>query len=287
MNSKFTRSFLGIFALATLGTAVLPTQVQASTIVLNSGQVSGNPGTPGQTDSNITYWTKGIAVNPLSSNPFTAADFAAANGTGPCPDICGSAEVVAPHLAWIPSLPNAPDARWINWKAGPSPSFDGSLAASVLYAYRFNVPESTINSAAIEMYWAIDDFLGQFPVFPDPNPIGVYINGHALGSSFSGAGYASEYFASQSIPSNWLNPGSNNWLYVYQRDAAAVVSGAIFCASISVNVPSSGRKPCAAPVPEPSSIIGLAVLSTLGAASTLKRQIKSSKPSEKETTKVG
>jgi hypothetical protein len=38
MNSKFTRSFLGIFALATLGTAVLPTQVQASTIVLNSGQ---------------------------------------------------------------------------------------------------------------------------------------------------------------------------------------------------------------------------------------------------------
>ncbi|REJ38446.1 MAG: PEP-CTERM sorting domain-containing protein [Microcystis flos-aquae DF17] len=125
------------------------------------------------------------------------------------------------------------------------------------------------------MYWAIDDFLGQFPGFPDPNPIGVYINGHALGSSFSGAGYASEYSASQSIPSNWLNPGSNNWLYVYQRDAADGVSGAIFGAHISVNVP------------EPSSIIGLAVLSTLGAASTLKRQIKSSKPSEKETTKVG
>ena len=276
MNSKFTRSFLGIFALATLGTAVLPTQVQASTIVLNSGQVLGNPGTPSQTDSNITYWTKGIAVNPLSSNPFTAADFAAANGTGPCPDICGSAEVVADFpFAWIPSLPNAPDARWINWKNDPLWNNYGSPAASVLYAYRFNVPEPTINNAAIEMYWAIDDFLGQFPGFPDPNPIGVYINGHALGSSFSGAGYASEYSASQSIPSNWLNPGSNNWLYVYQRDAADGVSGAIFGAHISVNVP------------EPSSIIGLAVLSTLGAASTLKRQIKSSKPSEKETTKVG
>jgi hypothetical protein len=198
---------------------------------------------------------------------------------------------------WIPSLPSAPNARWINWEVGPSPSFYGSLAASVLYAYRFNVPEPTINSAAIEMYWAIDDFLGEYttananggpgPYFPDPNPIGVYINGNALGISFSGAGYASEYFASQSIPAGWLNPGPNNWLYVYQRDAAAVVSGAIFCASISVNVPSSGGKPCAAPVPEPSSIIGLAVLSTLGAASTLKRQIKSSKPSEKETTKVG
>ena len=283
MNSKFTRSFLGIFALATLGTAVLPTQVQASTIVLNSGQGL----TPGATDTNITYWTKGIAVSPLSP-PFTAADFLKAQGIG-CSglDICGSAKVVAPHPAWIPSLPSAPNARWINWKNDPLWNNYGSPAASVLYAYRFNVPESTINSAAIEMYWAIDDFLGQFPGFPDPNQIGVYINGHALGSSFSGAGYASEYFASQSIPAGFLNPGSNNWLYVYQRDAGDGVSGAIFCASISVNVPSSGGKPCAAPVPEPSSIIGLAVLSTLGAASTLKRQIKSSKPSEKETTKVG
>ncbi|NCS77040.1 MAG: PEP-CTERM sorting domain-containing protein [Microcystis aeruginosa K13-07] len=40
-------------------------------------------------------------------------------------------------------------------------------------------------------------------------------------------------------------------------------------------------------VPEPTSILSLLALGTLGAASTLKRQIKSSKPSEKETTKVG
>lgn len=287
MNSKFTRSFLGIFALATLGTAVLPTQVQASTIVLNSGQGL----TPGATDSNITYWTKGIAVNPLSP-PFTAADFLKAQGIG-CsgPDICGSAKVVAdfPFASppWIPSLPHAPNARWINWEVGPSPSFYGSPAASVLYAYRFNVPEPTINSAAIEMYWAVDDILGEFiPGFPDPNPIGVYINGAPLSSSFSGAGRFPEYSASQSGIQGLLQPGQN-WLYVYQRDAGGAYSGAIFCASISVNVPSSGRKPCAAPVPEPNSLIGLAVLSTLGAASTLKRQIKSSKPSEKETTKVG
>jgi methyl coenzyme M reductase subunit C len=61
MNSKFTRSFLGIFALATLGTAVLPTQVQASTIVLNSGQGL----TPGATDTNITYWTLGVPVTHI------------------------------------------------------------------------------------------------------------------------------------------------------------------------------------------------------------------------------
>ena len=40
-------------------------------------------------------------------------------------------------------------------------------------------------------------------------------------------------------------------------------------------------------IPEPTSTLGFLALSTLGAASTLKRQIKSSKPSEKETTKVG
>ncbi len=296
MNSKFTRSFLGIFALATLGTAVLPTQVQASTIVLNSGQVIGGSGVPSNTDINITYWTKGIAVNPLSPNAFTAADFAKAQGigcvtSGPNPDICGSAKVVAdfPNASppWIPSLPSAPNARWINWEVGPSPTFYGSPAASVLYAYPFTIPEPTINNAAIEMYWAVDDFLGEFlPGFPDPNPIGVYINGNPLSSSFSGAGRFPEYSASQSGIEGLLKPGLN-WLYVYQRDAGDGLSGTIFCASISVNVPSSGGKPCAAPVPEPNSLIGLAVLSTLGAASTLKRQIKSSKPSEKETTKVG
>jgi len=279
MNSKFTHSFLGFLAIATLGTSILPTQAQASTIVLNSGQVSGNPGNPGQTDSNITYWTKGIDVTPLSPTPFTAADFAAANGTGSCPDICGSAKVVADYSIvfqpWIPSLPSAPNARWINWEVGPSPSFYGIPGASVLYAYRFTVPEPTIQNAAIKMYWAVDDFLGAFPGYPDPNPIGVYINGYALNSSFSGAGRAQEYSASQSIPSNWLNPGSNNWLYVYQRDAGGSPSGTIFGAHISVNVP------------EPSSIIGLAVLSTLGAASTLKRKLKPSKSNEKETTKVG
>ncbi len=42
-----------------------------------------------------------------------------------------------------------------------------------------------------------------------------------------------------------------------------------------------------APVPEPSSILGLLALGTLGAASTLKRQLKPSKSTEKETTKIG
>lgn len=42
-----------------------------------------------------------------------------------------------------------------------------------------------------------------------------------------------------------------------------------------------------ASVPEPSTVLGLLALGTLGAASTLKRKLNSSKSNEKETTKVG
>jgi predicted Ser/Thr protein kinase len=40
-------------------------------------------------------------------------------------------------------------------------------------------------------------------------------------------------------------------------------------------------------VPEPTSTLSLLALGTLGAASTLKRKLKSSQSTEKETTKVG
>jgi hypothetical protein len=43
---------------------------------------------------------------------------------------------------------------------------------------------------------------------------------------------------------------------------------------------------CGEPVPEPSTIMGLLALGTLGDASTLKRKLKPSKSSEKEPTKV-
>lgn len=43
----------------------------------------------------------------------------------------------------------------------------------------------------------------------------------------------------------------------------------------------------AAPVPEPTSTLSFLALGTLGAASTLKRKLKPSKSTEKETTKVG
>jgi hypothetical protein len=44
---------------------------------------------------------------------------------------------------------------------------------------------------------------------------------------------------------------------------------------------------CGEPIPEPSSSLSLLALGTLGAASTLKRKLKPSQSTEKETTKVG
>ncbi|MFM8299493.1 MAG: PEP-CTERM sorting domain-containing protein, partial [Microcystis aeruginosa] len=57
-------------------------------------------------------------------------------------------------------------------------------------------------------------------------------------------------------------------------------------ASVSFPV-TFGTAQTAQQVPEPSSLFGLGVLGTLGAASTLKRKLKPSKSAEKETTKVG
>jgi hypothetical protein len=69
-----------------------------------------------------------------------------------------------------------------------------------------------------------------------------------------------------------------------------LISGVTLATSAMILVhsnPANAAPPPPVSIPEPSSIIGLAVLGTLGGALTLKRQIKSSKSSEKETTKVG
>ncbi|UZO78104.1 MULTISPECIES: PEP-CTERM sorting domain-containing protein [Microcystis] len=55
--------------------------------------------------------------------------------------------------------------------------------------------------------------------------------------------------------------------------------------SLTGTIFSNGVADCS--VPEPTSTLSLLALGTLGAASTLKRKLKSSKSSEKETTKVG
>ena len=67
--------------------------------------------------------------------------------------------------------------------------------------------------------------------------------------------------------------------YPNAGDANTALSGASFRYNLGNTTSTS--------VPEPSSILSLLALGTLGAASTLKHQLKPSKSTEKETTKVG
>jgi len=57
--------------------------------------------------------------------------------------------------------------------------------------------------------------------------------------------------------------------------------------SVTTSVASANFSLSPQAVPEPTSILSLLALGTLGAASTLKRKLKLSKSTEKETTKVG
>ncbi|CCI31747.1 hypothetical protein MTo_02631 [Microcystis aeruginosa NIES-1211] len=67
--------------------------------------------------------------------------------------------------------------------------------------------------------------------------------------------------------------------YPSAGDANTALSGASFRYNLGNTTSTS--------VPEPSSILSLLALGTLGAASTLKRQLKPSQSTEKETTKIG
>jgi hypothetical protein len=75
----------------------------------------------------------------------------------------------------------------------------------------------------------VDDFLGDQPSYPGPNPGGVYINGADLGPAFSGPGAGQQYTAvAYNVP---LNVGTNS-LAVYQRDAGCGISGLILSATV-------------------------------------------------------
>lgn len=60
-----------------------------------------------------------------------------------------------------------------------------------------------------------------------------------------------------------------------------------FGKNVSFSIGTGVEGSASAAIPEPSSILGLLALGTLGAASTLKRQLKHSKSTKKETTKIG
>lgn len=197
--------------LAVVGVAALASVGHAATITLRSGNAA-----VGLPDPNIRYLSAPVSSCGLSfPSAFSAADFAAAQA-GPNPI------VVTPYGPWATSLPCDPLAQWIALDPNRTPH-------SMLFAYTFVVPEPSdpccADSARLSLCWTVDDWLGDLD-----NSInsGAYLNGTPLG--ITGGNYATQTNAAVDV-TGILHCGVNT-LYMYDRDAACVVSGLMFSARI-------------------------------------------------------
>jgi len=80
---------------------------------------------------------------------------------------------------------------------------------------------------------------------------------------------------------NLPNSSSNNTNIAWDLSGFSTITGNFYLAKTTIPL----EDIC--PIPEPTSTLSLLALGTLGAASTLKRKLKSTKSTGKETTKVG
>jgi ferredoxin len=190
------------------------------TITLRSGQVGGAPGVPGQLDSNVRRHLTVVGGGaPLSGAPFNAATWFTPAQSGP------AAVIVAAYPGWLTSLPCDPQARWIK-HVQPQGSAN---SASVLYAIPFTVQSQCIQSATIDLCYAVDDTLGDTGGAPN---VGAYINGVATAPPIFGGTFSTQSTANRVI-TGLVNPGLN-YLYLYQRDIGLNASGIIFSAQIDI-----------------------------------------------------
>lgn len=184
----------------------------AETVTLRSGNAPiGNP------DPQINMWV-GAGATALSAAPFTPAEFAAACTGHP-------AIVINPHPAWLQQLACDPQARWIGTDPVGTP-------ASALYCQNFTVQTCCIQSAKMNFCWSGDDALGD-GIYGGPNLDGVYINGVAVSPSINTGSYAVETQVGGVDVTALLQCG-NNQLQIYNRDAAFVISGVIYSATIDI-----------------------------------------------------
>ncbi|HKW13635.1 MAG TPA: hypothetical protein VJS69_04030 [Candidatus Krumholzibacteria bacterium] len=202
-----------VFALLLAVVMAAMTVVSAFSETINMR--SGGGYAYGQNDPAWTY----LAGSPgaaLSASPFTAADFAAAYS--------GPLSVVVPPYGsfWLSSLACDPLAQWISVDASAGP-------ATALYCQAFNVHSCCIAKATLTFCWASDDNIGD-QLYGGPNPMGVYLNGVAL--PITGGSYATENTATVDVTS--LLHCSQNQIFVYNRDAAYVVTGVMFSIHIDI-----------------------------------------------------
>lgn len=201
---------------------VCATAAPAAVTTLRTGQVGGSPGSCSGSDDSFRYFAPNQNCGqPILATAFQPSDFAQAC-SGPQAVVI---DPVAPP--WVPTISCDPDARWIASGLVPGSCFGEPV--SVLYCAQFTVEAACTTADSIRICWAVDDFLGDPPTFPGPNPGGIYVNGVDLGPAFSGPGSNPTYTA---VAYNVALTGGTNSLAVYQRDAGCAVSGLILSAKV-------------------------------------------------------
>jgi len=205
-----------------LALLVQTTFALGETVTIRTGQVNLIPGSCLGIDDSFRCYTPQLQCGqPILSAPFSSYDFDQA--------CAGPYAVVATAYTpvWVGELACDPAARWIASSVDPASCLGAPL--SVLYCAPFSLESQCTRADSVRVCWAADDFLGDQPSYPGPNPGGVYINGVSLGPAFSGPGADQQYSAvAYNVP---LNPGTNN-LEVYQRDAGCGIAGLILSCTV-------------------------------------------------------
>src|SRR5439155_26529001 len=125
---------------------------------------------------------------------------------------------------YIPCLPSYPSSKLIATTPGFTPE-------SALYAIPFQVTDSFIASATLDLHFSVDNAAN-----------GVFINGSRIsGNSYDGD-YHAEYRFVRSDIGPLLIPNSTNWLYVNASDYGGIAA-LIFSAKIMTTSGSQGILP--------------------------------------------
>jgi hypothetical protein len=147
-----------------------------------------------------------------------------------------------------------------------------------IYPLTIDIPQNPIlSSQPIDFFYVLATDIGG-GVGPLPNDFAL------TDSSLFGPGTGIEYKAEIS-PINDLGnlptSSTNNLEIQWDLSQVSQSTGNFFLAKTTIPFCDACCK-----IPEPSTILSLLALGTLGAASTLKRKLKPSQSTEKETTKV-
>jgi len=183
---------------------------------------SGN-GSIGGTDGAITF-----LLGPPSGDfghTFTADDFSSAQ-TGP------AAFIVDPNPLWMSSLTADESAKWIGTNA------DAGCCAgnTALYAVSFEITNA-FTSATLELFYAVDDAIGDTVINNGPNT-GIYLNGSAACGGAFAIGFSEQHWVSCDVSS--LMRVGTNWLYIEDGNVEGS-AGLLFSATIiAINLSGAG-----------------------------------------------